>query len=114
MNGKKLDAILDHIDNLTRCSAAVAGRLLTLQGIVKKLDERILEIGNANRLSTDRMADRLIEMAMVHRGSAQSASVHRNAARLERPSEMPEATDDAWAETQDDWPPKGHDTLNMP
>lgn len=59
-----------------------------------------------------RMADRVIEMAMVNQGGRSDAVKHRHVTRLD--DRVPEDTGDPWAEQQDDWPPKGHDSLNMP
>ncbi len=62
-----------------------------------------------NQEQVTKMSDRLIEMAMVRQGFPAPASVHRNAARMEQPTEGP----DLW-EDKDKWPPKGHVSMEMP
>jgi cobalamin-dependent methionine synthase I len=61
--------------------------------------------------AADRMADRLVEMAMVNQGKAVEAASHRRS--LE---ENPEAeAADPWQDSPDtQWPPPGCDAIQMP
>lgn len=67
------------------------------------------QIKNQSR-AADRMADRMIEMAMVNQGGAREAAGHRRSL-----DEKPTEGVDLW---QDDpntqWPPVGCDELRMP
>lgn len=61
--------------------------------------------------SADRMADKLIEMAMVNQGLGRDAAIHRRSQTIE----TPEQPSDMWQDTPGtEWPPKGCDALNMP
>lgn len=60
--------------------------------------------------SADRMADRMIEMAMVNRGDTLAAASHRRTLD-ENPAEEPDLWQDN-PETQ--WPPPGCEAVNMP
>ena len=67
------------------------------------------QVQNQSR-AADRMADRMIEMAMVNRGSTVEAASHR---RTLQESE-PEGTD-LWQDNPEtQWPPPGCDAINMP
>ncbi len=58
-----------------------------------------------------RMSDRLIEMAMVNNGMGRDAAIHRRSLTEEAPT--PPA--DLWQDNpENEWPPKGHDALNLP
>ncbi len=91
--------------------------LIVLQGQMamsnKKIEAmRVLldeQIKNQSR-AADRMADRIIEMAMVNQGGAREAAAHRRTL-----DEKPVEGEDLW---QDDpntqWPPPGCDAVSMP
>lgn len=67
------------------------------------------QIKGASR-SADRMADRMIEMAMVQNGSPEMAATHRRTL-----DESLEAEADLWQDSLDtQWPPPGCDELRMP
>ena len=58
--------------------------------------------------SAERMADRLIEMAMVNKGLGRDASIHRRYVKDDKP-------EDLWQDTPEKpWPPPGCDELRMP
>lgn len=60
--------------------------------------------------SADRMADRIVEMAMVNQGKADMATAHRRT--LE---ETPVEGADLWQDSPEtQWPPPGCDELRMP
>lgn len=69
------------------------------------------QIKNQSR-SADRMADRMIEMAMVNQGKPTEAAVHRTR------SDNAFSSQDAWAvgseQNPDDvWPPAGCDSMEL-
>jgi hypothetical protein len=59
--------------------------------------------------AADRMADRLVEMAMVNQGSSDMATSHRRS--LE---EVPEGADPWQDSPETQWPPPGHTEVSMP
>jgi len=61
--------------------------------------------------AVDRMADRMIELAMVNQGDSRSAAGHR---RSLDENDHVEDTNDLWRNTGDDWPPPGCDEVRMP
>lgn len=67
------------------------------------------QIGDQSR-SADRMADRMIEMAMVRQGSPEMAATHRRTLSEKRPEGV-----DLWQDNPETaWPPPGHDAISMP
>ena len=70
------------------------------------LDE---QIKNQSR-SADRMADRMIEMAMVNRGDTKEAASHRRTLK-----ESSSDGTDLWQDSPEtQWPPPGHTEVRMP
>lgn len=60
--------------------------------------------------AADRMADRIIEMAMVNQGKADMATSHRRTL-----DETPEEEPDPWQDSPEaQWPPPGCDAVTMP
>lgn len=60
--------------------------------------------------AADRMADRMIEMAMVNRGATMEAASHRRTL-----DEKPEGGADPWQDNPEtQWPPPGCDAVNIP
>lgn len=80
----------------------------------KKLDhlQRTVEAAEKNKgQSADRMADRLIEMAMVNKGMTYDAATHRRSLGQQTPPEL----NDLWQDSPEtEWPPKGYDAVRMP
>jgi predicted nucleic acid-binding Zn-ribbon protein len=75
--------------------------------ISRKVEDVERKVDHQSR-SSDRMADRLIEMAMVNKNMGREAVSHRRALEEETPSDL-------WQDTPEtEWPPKGHDALTMP
>lgn len=67
------------------------------------------QIKNQSR-SADRMADRMIEMAMVNSGRSVEAASHRRTL-----DEKPAEGADLWQDSPDtQWPPPGCDAVQMP
>lgn len=97
---------VDHLDKVMKYLHAT----MTVQS--KKIDQliRVVEAATNERgQSMDRMADRLIEMAMVNKGMSRDAAIHRRS--------LGEQTQvqDLWQDSPDtEWPPKGYDALSMP
>ncbi len=79
-------------------------RIETMQVLLNGL------IKNQSR-SADRMADRMIEMAMVRQGSPEMAATHR---RTLSECLVPDETD-LWQDNPStQWPPPGCDAVDMP
>ena len=78
-----------------------------------KIDGLILTVGMLEKTysrAADRMADRMIEMAMVRQGAPGMAATHRRTLQ-----ETPEEGADPWQDSPDSqWPPPGCDAVNMP
>ena len=83
----------------------------------------LAQLADANR-RTERMADRIIELAMVNRGDGQSAVAHRRMSGVDSiPSNLNSklhSPQDLWGnapveeEEEDVWPPKGFDIVPSP
>ena len=94
------------------------GRLLTIMLDKMKMNGKRLDamrvllddqIKNESR-AADRMADRIIEMAMVNQGGAREAAAHRRTLD----EKLVEGAD-LWQDNPEtQWPPPGHDAINMP
>ncbi len=78
-----------------------------------KIDRLILTVGMLEKTysrAADRMADRMIEMAMVRQGAPGMAATHRRTLQ-----ETPEEGADPWQDSPEtQWPPSGCSVVNMP
>lgn len=92
-------------ENATVMEMQISSVSRSLIAVNAKLDL----LTKVNQEQVTKLADRLVEMAMVRQGSPGPASVHRSAARMEKPAEGP----DLW-ESEDKWPPEGHVSMEMP
>jgi hypothetical protein len=90
--------------------AGVCVSLTRLEASVRALSEQVKDT-NAR---ADRMADRLIQMAMVNRGAFREAVSSGRVAQLDPAKEQGPSTedDDLWRE--EEWPPKGHVGMSLP
>ena len=59
-----------------------------------------------------RLVDRIIEISMVNQGGLSDAVKHRHVARQD--DKVVEEKPDPWDEDSDEWPPPGHDVMNLP
>lgn len=101
----------DKIGTLTRLVTSLHGQVAIHSKRVEALRVAIETSERTRSHSADRMADRLIQMAMVNKGMGRDAGIHRRAQR----DEVPEEQADLWQEDPEtEWPPKGLDALNMP
>lgn len=95
-----LDSIIRFMNALDLAAVQTNKRLEALQATVESQNKLI-----------DKLADRLIQMAMVKQGMGREAAGHRR-------SEQTSGTavdDDLWTEEKEgEWPPPGHDALTMP
>jgi len=98
--GTKMDMMIRHLGTLQASVMHYTKEIKALQEAVAR--------GNK---SADRMADRLIEMAMVNKGMGRDAAIHRRSLSDDTPSEQ----QDLWQESpEEEWPPKGFDSINIP
>lgn len=106
-----LTGLDEKITTLTRLVTSLHGQVAIHNKRVEALRVAIETSERSRSQSADRMADRLIQMAMVNNGMGRDAAIHRRAQRDEVPAEQ----GDLWQENPEtEWPPKGHDALNMP
>ena len=107
----------DDLQNLTKQMEQMTHMLTVIQGQGVLNAKRIealkvifdSHVKGASR-SADRMADRIVEMAMVNQGKADMATAHRRT--LE---ETPVEGADLWQDSPEtQWPPPGCDELRMP
>jgi hypothetical protein len=103
-------------EDLKRTADGIARHDAILKGITSLLaaqSKRISELTHTVKTmssAADRMADRLIEMAMVNNGAPRDASIHRRALQ----DEVPQEQADLWQDNPStEWPPPGHDALNL-
>lgn len=108
MSWKESLAELDRrMDMMIRHLGTLQAAVMNHSKEVRLLRETVAK-GNK---SADRMADRLIEMAMVNKGMGRDAAIHRRSLQDEAPLEQ----QDLWQESpEEEWPPKGFDAINMP
>jgi len=99
---ERTESLLRTVHLLQQLTVAQSKRLDKLQKVVETL-------ARGGGQSAERMADRLIEMAMVNKGTAEMAAAHRRSLRdLDTPTDL-------WEDHEDEvWPPKGFDALQMP
>lgn len=75
----------------------------------RKLEALRTVVESQSKLA-DKLADKLVQMAMVNQGMGREAAGHRRAAT--EPSSVDE---DLWKdEKHAEWPPPGHDSITMP
>jgi len=107
----------DDITTMVEQNDKITRLLMVLQGQVvinsKRIEAmRVLmddQIKNQSR-SADRMADRIIEMAMVNSGRSVEAASHRRTLQ-----ETPPEGTDLWEDNPEtQWPPPGCDAVQMP
>lgn len=101
---QEITRLVGEVDMLNVRMANVSKSLVAVNA---KLDL----LTKTNQEQVTKLADRLVEMAMVQNGFSTPASVHRNAARMEQPPDPPGEGPDLW---EDKWPPDGHVAINMP
>lgn len=102
-------------DDLRDVSAMSKQNFHRLAAMEKRQEVMNTKLDLIQRLVQDqvaKMADRVIEMAMVQQGGLSDANSHRRVAGLD--DKIPEATEDIWADEKDDWPPPGCAALEMP
>lgn len=99
-----LEILQRELEGLGRLEVAVKAEVGALRDQVSELTRKVEE---ANKRA-DRMADKLMEMAMISMGNA------REAVSLRRVSE-PVVNDTDWGTAEDEvWPPKGFVEVNVP
>ena len=104
----KKDKSLAATRDMENALKVVAARLLTLSEQIARLQSQVDQIAKIDSKSAEKMADRLIQMSMVQRGSSHDASVHRNVSRMEEPQA------DNWQDDGNAWPPPGCAAIDMP
>jgi signal transduction histidine kinase len=102
------------LEVIGRLETKIAAEMGALRDEVRQaiiiLAQRIEESGKR----ADRLVDRLIEMSMVQAGAfREAASKARSTAALDPASQQAQNTDDDWRE-EEEWPPKGCDTMRVP
>ncbi len=102
----------DTVDNINQLSSMNFDRLVTME---KQQDVMSIKIDLIHKTMQDqlnRMADRVLEAAMIQQGGLQDAVKHRNVARMDGPTRDPDPEPkDIW---DDEWPPKGSIELKLP
>jgi len=107
----------DDITKMVEQQDTIERLLRVLQGQIalnsRKIDALKVIVDNqivTQSRAADRMADRMIEMAMVNRGATVEAASHRRTL-----DEKPVEGADLWQDSPDtQWPPPGCDAVNMP
>jgi len=96
--------VLHKMVQLLQGQTAINGK--RIENLKVLLDE---QVKNQSR-AADRMADRMIEMAMVNTGRSVEAASHRRTLAEPQPG-----VSDLWEENpSDQWPPPGCDAVQMP
>jgi hypothetical protein len=121
MNRITTGFIQQELEVIGRLETAVKAEVGALRDEFRQFTVVVLaQLADANRRA-ERMADRIIELAMVNRGDGQSAVAHRRMAGSDSiPSSLnsnPNSTDlwgNAPVEEEDTWPPKGFDIIPSP
>jgi len=106
----------DDLKDMADTSRQMENQLKAVMGHLALNEKRMIELkGSMDAMRTsqsraaDRMADRMIEMAMVNKGQGREAAGHRRSL-----DEHVEDTTDLWKNAGDDWPPPGCDSMEMP
>jgi hypothetical protein len=96
---------LNEIDKRTN---VIAAQVTALAIVVQRLASSIEDLRREHVRTCSRLADKLIELAMVNRGEAAAAVAHRRA-------EPVEPVDSLWdGNPETDWPPPGTTRLDIP
>lgn len=102
--------IVAHMDTLERLLRVLQGQTAINSKRIEAMRVIVDQAEKTRSRAADRMADRLVEMAMVNQGKSDMAASHRRTLN----EEPPEGTD-PWQESPDtQWPPPGCDAMNMP
>jgi hypothetical protein len=107
----RLTSIAEKVDLILRALQTTTGRLYQIEGRLSKVESLVRDLGQHESRAADRMADRLIQMSMSLGGDPRAAASHRQQARLD---ETVPSNGDLWGEQENDWPPKGHETMELP
>lgn len=101
--GEKIDTVVRMLQ-VIQGQTAINGK--RIEAVRVLLDQ---QIKNQSR-AADRMADRLIEMAMVNKDKAREAASHRRTLNEEEVEGK-----DLWQDSPNtQWPPPGCDAVNIP
>lgn len=103
---------IEAIDRATRSTQndikAVKNAILAMSAKVSIMERKMDKMMSLLQ-GSERMADKLIEMAMVQRGMGREATSHRRAQET-----MPD-NGDPWSNNDENqWPPPGYDAVTMP
>lgn len=104
------DEIISKLHNLEKMVQVLSGQIARNSKKTEDLRIMVEQSEKTRSRSADRMADRLIEMALVNQGMGREAAAHRRSL-----DEGTEKEGDPWQdllETQ--WPPSGTDEVHMP
>lgn len=96
----------DFVRTFTEFRADLLGAITMLGKAVQEANAR-----------ADRMADRLIQMAMVNRGAFREAVAGQRVNAALDTAKAPFQNTDDWGQpfqAEEEWPPKGHVAMNIP
>lgn len=102
--------VIDRLDHLQRDLTTLKTFVVAQGRLLSSLAEKVERLSSNQSRAADKMADKLIEMAMVQQGANKSASIHRRS----QVDMMEEGHSDPWQEKDNEWPPAGCDELRMP
>ncbi len=106
-----LTKVIEQNEKMMQMMAVIQGQGVLNSKRIEALKVIIdAQVKGAGR-SADRMADRMIEMAMVRQGRPVEAAAHR---RSLDEAEAPEGRDLWQDDVESQWPPPGCDAIDMP
>lgn len=104
------DDIISKLDSLEKMIQVLSGQIAHNSKKTEDLRIMVEQSEKTRSRAPDRMADRLIEMAMVNQGQSATAAGHRRSL-----DESTEKEGDPWQDSPDtQWPPPGCDVVSMP
>lgn len=107
---EQIEKIAEDVRGTAKMLRVLQGQTAINSKRIEALRVMIEQVEKTRSRSADRMADRLIEMAMVNQGGAAVAASHRRSLN----EELPESTDHWQDSPEIQWPPPGCDAMDMP
>jgi hypothetical protein len=112
MNWKEqIEKMSEQMETVTKLLRVLQGQTAINSKRIEAMRVIVEQAEKTRSHAADRMADRMIEMAMVNQGKAVEAVSHRRS--LEEGSQREEG--DPWQDSPDtQWPPPGCDVISVP
>lgn len=104
------EEIVSKLDSLVAAVRVLNARAAVNSKQIGEMKVVLEQVEKTRSRAADRMADRIVEMAMVNQGMGREAAAHRRSL-----DESTEKEGDPWQDSPEtQWPPPGTDEVHMP